>query len=195
HTLPSHTGRDREARTNSHANSDPPPLEPTSAHGRAAETPREHQESAVATQIEAARRRLASLSAPGRQPIGSAGLSGTSLRDFSVALELVGVVADQLEEENEELAAVLKEVQAELHHYQELFRLAPDGFLVTDAVGMIVEANAASANLLHNRQDDLTGKPVDLFMTDVENVTIEGQLNRLRHGQEIRGWEVSVQPT
>jgi diguanylate cyclase (GGDEF)-like protein/PAS domain S-box-containing protein len=155
---------------------------------------------AVATQIDSARRRLAALIPPRRPGSDSSeeDLRGAPLRDFSVALELVGAVADQLQADNEELAAVLKRAETDLRHYRDLFLLAPGGSLVTDPTGTIVEANEASPALLHSGVGGLTGKPVDVFLVRDEPTknggTLERQLDRLRQGRAVRGWEVNVQP-
>jgi PAS domain-containing protein len=114
----------------------------TSTPGIDDENSAEVSSQAVATQIEAASRRVAAL-LPHRQGavMREGDLSGAPLRDFSIALELVSSVADQLQVDNEELAAVLKRAEVDLRHYRELYLLAPCGSLVTDAHGPIVVAN------------------------------------------------------
>jgi diguanylate cyclase (GGDEF)-like protein/PAS domain S-box-containing protein len=155
---------------------------------------------AVDRQIEAARRRVtALLPTPDGPATNGSDPSGASLRDFSVALELVGVVADELQADNEELAAVLKSAQADLRHYRDLFLFAPGGgHLVTDANGTIVEANEASSELLRSSAGGLAGKRVDVFLNeDVpagERGKLRTELARLRPGEQIHGWEVNVQP-
>jgi diguanylate cyclase (GGDEF)-like protein/PAS domain S-box-containing protein len=154
---------------------------------------------AVATQIDAASRRVAALLPNGHGSVMREGaLSGAPLRDFSIALELVSSVADQLQVDNEELAAVLKRAEADLRHYRDLFLLAPGGSLVTDAIGTIVEANEASTALLHSAEGDLAGKLVDVFLLDGEPTgdggTWQARLDQLREGKPVHGWEVNVQP-
>src|SRR2546423_13600298 len=101
-----------------------PRAKPTSRTVIAVERKEEMPSAAVASQIEAAERRVAALLPPGHEPVISGeALSGAPLRDFAVALELVGVVADQLQVDNEELAAVLKRAEADLRHYPDLFLL------------------------------------------------------------------------
>jgi PAS domain S-box-containing protein len=57
-------------------------------------------------------------------------------------------VEQALEERSEELAAARGLVELEQGRYQELFELAPDAYLVTDASGRILEANRAAVTLL-----------------------------------------------
>jgi diguanylate cyclase (GGDEF)-like protein/PAS domain S-box-containing protein len=151
---------------------------------------------AVVDQIEAARRRVAMLLPPDELSVTREGdLSGVPLRDFSIALELVSSVADQLQVDNEELAAVLKRAETDLRHYRDLFLLAPGGSLVTDVGGTIVEANEASSALLHSAEGGLRGKPVDVFLVDGEPTgDVQARLDQLREGTPVHGWEVNVQP-
>src|SRR4051794_15156585 len=165
--------------------------EPSSVRedGRVVEVP----SAAVATQIEAARQRVAALLPAGHTPvIREEELSGTSLRDFSVALELVGIVADQLQAQNEELAAVLKRAQVDLRHYRDLFLEAPGGSLITDEIGTIVEANSASSVLLHSGEEGLAGKEIAAFLIDEEPSesadTLRAQLDQLQDGMPVHGW-------
>ncbi|HEY2803579.1 MAG TPA: diguanylate cyclase, partial [Actinomycetota bacterium] len=115
-----------------------------------------------------------------------------------VALELVGFVADELQADNEELAALLKRAQGDLRHYRDLFLQAPGGSLVTDEIGTIVEANEASSMLLHSGEEGLAGKGIAAFLVHEEPIkgaeTLRAQLAQLQDGMPIRGWEVNVQP-
>jgi PAS domain S-box-containing protein len=48
--------------------------------------------------------------------------------------------------------------------YQELFELAPDGQLMTDSSGIILEANHAAVTLLRRSRDSLIGEPLGLVL-------------------------------
>ena len=54
-------------------------------------------------------------------------------------------------------------LEEERQRYQELFEFAPDGYLVTDALGVIREANRAASELLGIRAEFLRGKPLSLI--------------------------------
>jgi PAS domain S-box-containing protein len=73
----------------------------------------------------------------------------------------------------------------------DLFESSPDGYLVTDARGIIVAANQAAANLLHVRKEFLAGHPLAFFLA--ENVPGFYQvLVGLNRGIEpARDWQVS----
>ncbi len=66
-----------------------------------------------------------------------------------------------------ELLTVYAAVQAQRPRYQDLVEFAPDGYLVTDAAGVIREANAAAAQLFALPVADLAGKRLtDLVAPD-----------------------------
>jgi diguanylate cyclase (GGDEF)-like protein/PAS domain S-box-containing protein len=103
--------------------------------------------------------------------------------------------ADRIRARNEELTVSLRAAEAELRRYRDLFRHSPDGQIVTDTDGTIVEANHASAALLDVGVDRLAGTPVVLFLRDDDGqAKLRTQLGRVHRGSEISGWEVSVQP-
>jgi PAS domain S-box-containing protein len=106
----------------------------------------------------------------------------------------VGQVAtlERLSRLNQDLAAELQGAQEQLHRYRELFRLAPAGYLVTDADGTILEGNHASKTLLRTDEAGLLGRPVTSFLGDGGSVPVRSQLSLLHSGEQIRGWEVSV---
>src|SRR5881409_173381 len=81
-----------------------------------------------------------SIAADGSEPE----LVSEALEDLSTALEELRVSAEQLREQNEALQAAQLELAAQRRRYQELFDLAPDGYLVTDRRGTIEEANRAA---------------------------------------------------
>ena len=64
------------------------------------------------------------------------------------AYDQVEAQQEDLTEQQQELAAVHSQIEMERQRYEELFALAPDGYLVTDLMGTIREANQAAATLL-----------------------------------------------
>jgi two-component system, LuxR family, sensor kinase FixL len=87
-------------------------------------------------------------------------------------------------------AAARMDFAALLAHYRELFEFAPDGYLVTDNIGVIKEANMAAALLLHTRKDFLVGRPLLFFLPELERTQFVSLLYALvRGGQPSRAWE------
>jgi PAS domain S-box-containing protein len=72
----------------------------------------------------------------------------------------LAVLEQELESQSEELAAARGLVEVEQSRYKELFELAPDAYLVTDASGRVMEANHAAATLLGRSHELLIGRGV-----------------------------------
>ena len=96
---------------------------------------------------------------------------------------------DQLESLHralEELRAEWENVQEQTdrlaqdrQHYADLFRLAPDAYVVTDSYGTIKEVNEAAQGLLRLSAPRLAGKPLQLFISDEHRDLFRTSLNEL----------------
>jgi PAS domain S-box-containing protein len=82
--------------------------------------------------------------------------------------EIVYIPIQLLEQELTEQNAAQQAVEAERQQYQTLFNLAPDGYLVTNTVGAIHEANPEAVRLLGMARRYLIGKPLAGFMAQKE---------------------------
>jgi PAS domain S-box-containing protein len=60
---------------------------------------------------------------------------------------------EEIRQQNKKLA-----IERERQRYQDLFEFAPDGYLLTDAVGTIQAANQAAATLLSVSEARLVGE-------------------------------------
>src|SRR5579884_709727 len=65
-----------------------------------------------------------------------------------------------------DLQRALEQAQANLVRYQELFDFAPDGYLVTDLQGIILQANHAAAAMLGTRKEFVVGKPLLFYVAN-----------------------------
>lgn len=123
------------------------------------------------------------------------GLMWESLDQLSNAFEELQMVMEELQLHNEELEALNQSLRAECRRYHELFEFAPSAYLVTDLQGMIQQANQASASLLKIPQTlYLVGKPLYVFVVEDTRRDFRNQLNHLQTVNEIRGWQVQLQP-
>jgi PAS domain S-box-containing protein len=77
----------------------------------------------------------------------------------------------------ENLQAQSEQVAQDREHYVELFRLAPDAYVVTDAYGMITELNFAAQKLLRFTPSNLTKKPLELFVAMEHRQAFRTNLN------------------
>jgi len=116
-----------------------------------------------------------------------------ALGDLSTALEELHVVAEELSERNAELLAARSDLEAESQHYEDLFEFAPDGYLVTSAVGVIEEANRAGAELLGVAANFLAGKPLLVFVAEADRPVIYTALAQLTCSPNPLHWEMTLQ--
>jgi PAS domain S-box-containing protein len=120
--------------------------------------------------------------------------AGEALQVLSTSLEELRVVGEELRQQNEELMAARGMLEGERRRYQELFELAPDGYLVTDTQGVIGEANRAAAIMLQVPQDRLVGKPLVIYVSKDQRQDFVALLVQLNEVERAEGWEVRLQP-
>jgi len=109
-------------------------------------------------------------------------------------LEGLQSLAEELEAQNEELIEARRALEAERQRYQALFEEAPDGYLVTDARGTILEANQAAAALLGVPLGALAGCDLCAFVGEEQAVSIQAMLAHLQHAGQANTWELDIQP-
>jgi PAS domain S-box-containing protein len=131
--------------------------------------------------VERIRRRVEQLH-PGADAATAAVLAdlGHVIDDLYIQRELVHTAQLRLEAEREQLA--------------ELFRLAPDGYLVTDPAGVIQEANRAACALLGEPEGGLAGEALAAYLTPARRPLLERRLAALRRGEEGAAWEMRFSP-
>jgi two-component system cell cycle sensor histidine kinase/response regulator CckA len=94
------------------------------------------------------------------------------------------VAYEELEEQNEELQSTRHEMERQRQRYLRLFDQAPFGYLVTDAVGVVEEANRAAAEMFRIPQDVFPGKPIAVYLDPDNRSLFRGLLSRLRGRDE-----------
>ena len=146
-------------------------------------------------QMAAARRHLEALcetagTAVNRQPILRA-----TLAELGNALEQLHVTGETLRARSAELAASRDLIDVQRQRYEHFFESAPDGYLVTDAHGVIEEANSAAATLLGRDRKALVGKPLAVLIAEEQQRLFRTHLSRLQEGRADRlvDWEVCLQ--
>lgn len=122
------------------------------------------------------------------------GMTPEALEELQTALEELHVAEEELKAQNEQLAIAREEVEAERQRYHELFEFAPDGYLVTDELGIIREANRAAASLLNVSQKFLVGKPLINYIPQEERRAFRSKLNQLSQSDWMQEWEVRIAP-
>ena len=123
-----------------------------------------------------------------------------SNRELQVTLQDLQAAEEQLRLQNAELRISRQMTEAQRQRYEDLFNFAPDGYLTTDALGRIQEANQSIGILLATDPKSLVGQPLGSFVPLSERKTFRTQLNRLTAGvqnsppqQQKQRWELTLQ--
>ena len=117
-----------------------------------------------------------------------------TLSQLSIALEELHIAQEELQQQNEELIATRQELEQQRQRYQDLFEFAPEGYLVTDTLGVISQANHAIEIMLGVRSDRLVGKPLIVFIPENERLSFQIQLNKLSLNKNLLDWEINLKP-
>ncbi|MDA0268074.1 MAG: diguanylate cyclase [Cyanobacteria bacterium] len=124
----------------------------------------------------------------------------TALNHLDTVLEELRAAYEELQQQNQALAAYRQQLEAERQRYQELFNLAPDGYLVTNSMGIIQEVNVALAMMLGVSQEYLIGKPLLFFFSESDRPAIRTVLAQLHQPQPPSAlphrhtWETQLHP-
>ena len=106
-------------------------------------------------------------------------------------LEELQIAEEELRQQNEQLIFSREITEAERLRYQNLFEFAPDGYFVTDNLGIIQEANQAASSLLSVSQKALIGKPLVVYIAEKYRFDFVSRLRKLQNLQE---WEMYLRP-
>ncbi|MEH2286855.1 PAS domain S-box protein [Nostoc sp.] len=100
--------------------------------------------------------------------------------------KIAQLAAEELYQQNEELVKTRNWLEAERHYYQDLFELAPDGYLVTNTEGIIQEANLTAAKSLNISKHFLVGKPIVNFIPLEERQQVRYELIQLSKSDRVK---------
>ncbi|TVQ08247.1 MAG: diguanylate cyclase [Leptolyngbya sp. DLM2.Bin27] len=114
-------------------------------------------------------------------------------------LEELGTAQEELQRQNRALLDMQQTLQQEQRRYQDLFNLAPDGYVVLDRQGVIQSANRAMATLLKVPQAELQNKPLAPFIALGARPVFFRKLQQLSDltaaGQPLpQAWQVQLCP-
>ncbi len=98
----------------------------------------------------------------------------------------------QLQAQNHDLLLAQLDAEAGRYRYQQLFDLAPDGYLVTDPTGIIRQANRAAGDLLGRTPHELAGRSLSVFISAEMWTAIAGTLPRLPLVGPAPRWEAPL---
>lgn len=121
--------------------------------------------------------------------------------ELEVTLEELRVNEEELRQHNEQLASTQRLLTTQQQKYQDLFNFAPDGYLVTDANGIIQEANNAAAIQLQIEPRFLVGKALINYIFWQDHQSFFNKLNQLKiealqtsSFEYVQTWELNLWP-
>jgi PAS domain-containing protein len=116
-----------------------------------------------------------------------------ALEELDVALEELRVAEEEVRAEHEAMDDGRTRSEIERLRYQAMFHLAPASYLVTDPVGIILEANLRAAGLLGVGGHFLAGKPLASFVDAGDRSRFRDLIGRLP-GADAGEWRILLRP-
>ncbi len=110
------------------------------------------------------------------------------------SLEEINVAQEELSRQNEEMLSIRTVLETERERYRNLFEFAPDGYLVTNKLGIIQEANQSAAELLKVEQRFLTGKPLLTYVAREDRLLFETEMHYIKASTGRKSFEIYLQP-
>lgn len=116
-----------------------------------------------------------------------------TFEQLNTSLEELHVAEEELLQQNEELIIARQKIELEKQRYQELFDFAPDGYLVTDLNGKILEANQVASQLLTIDKNLVIGKLLIIFVPQEARREFRNKIRCLKEQKQLKDWEINLQ--
>ncbi|MEO0350726.1 MAG: PAS domain-containing protein [Cyanobacteria bacterium P01_A01_bin.15] len=145
-------------------------------------------------QFEQAQQQLDQLLRQAKQDHAPKSLLTHALDELTNALEEAHVLSEELSEQYSHLQISQMTLATERQQYFDLFDLAPDGYIVTDAQGIIQQINQTAKNLLNRSQIPPVGKPLALMIAQADLHDFYTLLNQLKQGKAFQDISLRLQP-
>src|SRR5439155_1304589 len=118
---------------------------------------------------------------------------GVERRKLEQALASLTVEADVLRAERDAARGETRRIELQLTAARQILDDGPDGFIVTDRAGVILQANRAATHLLGVSSRFLVRKPLSLFIDEADLRMFRWRVNNAHvwsHGE----WPVRIRP-
>ncbi len=128
-------------------------------------------------ELEALYNRVGNLKRRKAQTVSPSGeVMDEAFAEIQTMMEELKVAEENLREQNLKLAHAAQRLEAERQRYEDLFEFAPDGYLVTNVRGVILEANRAAEKLLRQEKALLIGTLLTDFLPFEEHAELIARL-------------------
>jgi PAS domain S-box-containing protein len=114
--------------------------------------------------------------------------------ELEMSMQELQVIEEELRNNNDLLLDAQTVLDTERQRYQDLFDYAPDGYLVTDSNGLILEANQYACKLLGIAPSRLNRKPLIVFVAQSDHTVLINLLNTLIHTSVVQSHELRLHP-
>ncbi len=116
------------------------------------------------------------------------------LEELRTAMEELQVANEELRAQSDELQSARRVIELDRLRYRDLFLAAPDACLVTDALGVIQEANPEAATLLGLAPDALRGRPLALHVAPSGRQAFRRELDTLKDAAGVQQLTIRLRP-
>jgi PAS domain S-box-containing protein len=124
----------------------------------------------------------------------TAALDPRDLEELSAALEKLQLTEIEIRHQNAQLAAARDALESERSRYRDLFKLAPDAYLITNRDGLICEANLAASRLLNVERKFLIGKPLQVFIPASDCSSFRAKVVQAQAASTAIEWRLRILP-
>jgi PAS domain S-box-containing protein len=121
-------------------------------------------------------------------------LLAEAIQRLEVAIEELVISQEEITLQNEELIIVQTMLEEQRQRYLALFELAPDAYLVTNASGIIQDANEAASALFNLPGRYFTGKPLVTFIMKDSHPDFFLKLHMVTETHRIDDWQLFLRP-
>lgn len=108
---------------------------------------------------------------------------------LQTTLEELQTTEEELRKQNEKLGTARELAELERQRYQDLFNFAPDGYVVTDAQGIIQEANQAIAVFIEIDPQYLVNTPLAVYISELDRRGFRDLLYNLHQQSGFQKWQ------
>ena len=121
-------------------------------------------------------------------------LIGEAVEELQITLEELQVAGEELAQQAEELSTARLAAEEDRERYLDLFDKAPDAYVVTDAKGVIAEANERAGAMLGVKTRSLLRKPLVLYIDRADRNAFFAKLDGLESSGRLENWEIYFRP-
>ena len=107
-------------------------------------------------------------------------------------LEEMHALEEEQRAQNQQLVEAQQGILSERQRYEDLFQSAPDGYLVSDGQGQIIEANRAAGELLETTAAALKRQSLDAFVEPEMNMAFWERMNHARQTGHRQEWQTRL---